>query len=99
MKGGAIFFWMCAGFILWSGAFIVLYAGHAYACETGWDPAMIRLSMGALIFVHAAALVVFLRKRPVQQSPYDEITKWTLTAGLVAVLATFAPALLLSPCL
>ena len=98
-SGLALMLLLCSGFLLWSSAFIALYAGHAYMCETGFNPLTIHIILGVLIIIHFAAFIVFLKKSSFASHNFGDVIKWLLVAGLIATLVVFLPALRLTPCL
>ncbi len=100
MKNGLfLMIWMCLGFILWSSAFIILYAGHAYLCETGADFNIIRITLAILIGLHLMAFAVSFKIIRSREQIFSNVSLWVLIGGLIATCATFLPSLLLSPCL
>lgn len=51
---------LVTSFVIWSLAFVALYALHSLACEFGWAPALARGSLIAAWVGHAAVAAAFL---------------------------------------
>lgn len=47
---------LVAGYVVWSAAFVALYALHAAGCEWGWPPAVLRAVLVALWLAHLALI-------------------------------------------
>lgn len=103
---------LLAGFILWSGAFLLLYAVQATGCKLGWQEiavgpiSLLRLLLSALLLstlglLYAAAL---LWLRPALDATEGDrhrllrIAKLVHLAAAVATLLTFGGIFWLSLC-
>lgn len=51
---------LAIGFIVWSAAFVALYAINALGCAFGWDGAFQRAVLMAVFAAHALSLVWFI---------------------------------------
>lgn len=95
------------GFIVWSVAFIALYAVNAIGCGFGWDSTVQRAVLIGLLALHAAILggltfgiVRHLRTRRTEPGRMLACTGLGLTvAALISTLFVFAPSLFASMCL
>ncbi|MEH3146847.1 MAG: hypothetical protein PGN34_16205 [Methylobacterium frigidaeris] len=103
---------LCAGLVVWSSAFVALYAALSLGCAFGWDAVAlgpVSLQRGILVglwLAHLAliaALLVWLRRRAAPtEDPGRFLARATLWASVVALAVTaanYAPILGLSACL
>jgi hypothetical protein len=99
MTGGRIGFWIAVGFAIWSSALIAAYAAHAIGCAFMWPVEALRVTLAAILAIHAVAVVgLLLFGRPDDDVLVATVARWLLIAALVAIMATFAPGLLLTVC-
>jgi hypothetical protein len=106
---------LCAGLVVWSSAFVWLYAALSLGCALGWEGVALgplSLQRGVLIGLwaaHLAALAALLlwtrrhaRTVPVEDRTGCFLARAAFHATVVALAATvinYAPVLALSPCL
>ncbi len=106
---------LTAGLVIWSSAFVALYAALSVGCAFGWEAVRIgpfslqRLVLVGLWLVHlglVAGLVLWMWKRARRSPDGDGLAgflgRTSLWAGLVALAVTlvnYAPILGLSACL
>lgn len=93
-----------AGFTLWAGAFVGLYALQALGCYWGWDGAVHRLALISVFAVVVAAqgwIVLRLRRDNGGPEPapfLQRVGYWGSVAALVSAALIFLPVLFASPC-
>lgn len=99
MSGGRIAVGIAGGFAIWGSALIAAYAVHALGCAFDWPLAALRVALAIILFAHAAAVaaLMFLH-RSGDNGLAGTVARWTLVAGLVALLVTIAPGLVLTAC-
>ncbi|ALN74312.1 hypothetical protein [Aureimonas sp. AU20] len=105
---------LLAGFVIWSSAFIALYAGLSVGCAFGWDQArfgpvsLLRALLVGIWLLHLlmlGALWLLCRRRARQSGeaePDRFLAAAALTASIAAVVVTlvnYAPILNLTICL
>ncbi len=104
---------LVSGYVLWSLAFVALYAGHALSCAgSGARPALgqpiavwVLLGLWALFIVAHLGLVQWVRRQP-RPDPTQAGASRFLRAAMVALAATAGvatvwigvPLLLVDPC-
>lgn len=103
---------LLAGFTLWSGAFLVLYAAQANGCKLGWQEvplgptSLLRIVLSAIL-LSALALFYQMEKRwlrPTEEASDDErqhllsISARVHLAATASTLVTFAGIFWLSLC-
>lgn len=104
-----------AGLVLWSSAFVLLYAALSIGCAFGWEQqafgplTLQRFVLLVLWLAHLAALLALLawtRRHARRVAPGDRtgafLARCALHATVVALVATvvnYAPVLTLSACL
>ena len=110
----SLLLWLCAGFAVWSVAFLTLYAVMSVGCERGWTEVQVAgaLSLQRLVLVIvfgvsalACAAVAWLAMKRRAEMRADE-TQQLLSgaaalaaiAALVATVVTLGPALVLTSC-
>lgn len=99
MTGGRIAFWIAVGFAIWSSALIAAYATHAIGCAFLWPVAALRVALAAILTIHMAAVAgLLLFYLPDDDVLVATVARWLLIAALVAIMATFAPGLVLTVC-
>lgn len=86
------------GFVIWSGAFLLIYAAQATGCALGTDPARLRLILGGLLALSAAAGAAALVQAGRRGSPLGRSARWAQAAALGATLLVFSGVLWMSPC-
>jgi hypothetical protein len=103
---------LLAGFTLWSGAFLLLYAAQATGCKLGWQdiplgPASLHRVVLSAILLSALALFYLIAKRwlqPTKDASDDDrqhllrISARVHMAAAASTLATFAGIFWLSLC-
>lgn len=110
----SLLFWLCAGFAVWSVAFVALYAVMSVGCERGWTEVQVvgALSLQRLVLVSlfgvsalACAVVAGLALKRRACSEGDETQRLlsgaaalAAIAALVATVVTLGPALVLTSC-
>lgn len=97
-----------AGFLVWSSAFVALYAMLSVGCRFGWDGIELaggltlqRAQLAAIFLVHVAAcaaLVLALR-RTAGASFLGRAAYGAALAALGSIVFSFAAVFALSPCL
>lgn len=106
---------LCAGFLVWSSAFLSLYAALSLGCAFGWEDIALgpvsvqRAVLIGLWLVHLAliaALVAFARRRSRRAEAKQDLggffaglAFWGSIAALGASVVNYAPVLGLSACL
>lgn len=97
---------LLTGFILWSLAFIALYALQYLGCYFQWQPDQHRLALvGAyllsllLLATWLAFQLMALRRRGTPSATMDRMSIGATIAALAATAITFAPTLIASACL
>lgn len=113
-RSGANLLLIMAGLLVWSSAFIALYAALSVGCAFGWDTRTIgpvdlqRAVLVAVWLLHLGligALLLFARRRVRNAEPDENarfLTRAALAATIVAAAVTlvnYAPILGLSTCL
>ena len=48
--------WLAAGFLVWCGALVVVYAVHAIGCTFAWSAGPLRLGLALVLFAHLAVI-------------------------------------------
>jgi hypothetical protein len=95
------------GFIVWSVAFVALYAINAIGCTFKWDPAFQRSFLIGLFLVHAVFLIWFAwknigRLRMASGQP-DRMIAYTglglTVAALGSTIFVLAPSVFVSMCI
>ena len=96
-----------AGFVIWSAAFVALYAMLSVGCRFGWDAVELaggltlqRAQLVAIFLAHlaaCAALAVALRRRA-EESFLRRAAYGTALAAVGAAVFSFAAVFALSPC-
>lgn len=94
---------LVSGYVVWSLAFVAVYAGHSLACIVGAEnPRAPVLALWALhLALHAGLLWALIRGwRPAEEAvEYVRMGAiWLAATSAVVTLVTGAPALLLPPC-
>lgn len=98
------------GFIIWSIAFVTLYAVNAIGCAFGWDigvqrAVLIALTLGFLALSTLASFRIWrfwtgrARHQPAPASSLAQIGTYTALSALIASLGTFVPGLAVSLCI
>ncbi len=109
---GAALLLLCAGLLIWSSAFLWLYAALSFGCAFGWQdlPLLGPLSLlrGVLLglwLLHLAALAALLpwTRRKARQAPERDrfMAQAAFHATVVALVVTvinYAPVLVLTAC-
>lgn len=99
--------WLVAGFVVWSSAFVALYALHAIGCAFAWSAGPMRLWLALVLVAHLAVLAglwLLLVRRRATASQGDTARflhvagLWATLAALVATFLVLAPPLLLTTC-
>ncbi len=111
LRPGARLWFLAAGFVVWSAAFVILYSALSIGCRQGWDMAQVfgglslqRLQLVGLYLVHlaiGALLIVWLYRLPAvsQLARFlHRIAIYTAFAALASTMFTFAGAIFLAPC-
>ncbi len=99
MSGGRIAVGLAAGFSVWGSALIVAYATHAVGCAFDWSDALLRFALLAILVSHGAVVAGLLLFYSISADPLtSSVSRWTMIAALVAIIATVAPGLLLTTC-
>jgi hypothetical protein len=105
----------CAGLILWSSAFIALYAGLSIGCAFGWEDRSLgplslqRWMLLGLWLGHLGLLALataWMRRRARRLAARDELARflarvnlWAMVAALAITVVNFLPVAWLSACL
>ncbi|WAJ28005.1 hypothetical protein [Antarcticirhabdus aurantiaca] len=106
---------LTAGLVIWSSAFVTLYAALSIGCAFGWEAVQVgpvslqRLVLVGLWLAHLAliaGLVLWMRGRARRASAGDGLagffgrtSLWASLVALAATLVNYAPILGLSACL
>lgn len=102
---------LLAGFLVWSGAFVLLYALQALGCRFGWNEmALGPLDLHRAVLIGVFGLVVIAQiavlrvTRPAAPGPdpapfLARAGHWASLAALVAAILVFAPVVAVSTCL
>lgn len=83
-----------AGFLIWSLAFVALYAAHSLICARapGWPPAIAHGVMAAIWIGHLAAIAALaawiVRRHPTERSDLRFLQRTSLMLALAAGIAT-----------
>lgn len=97
-----------AGFVIWSSAFVVLYAMLSVGCRFGWDGIELaggltlqRVQLVAIFLIHLAACagLVLVLRAPAETSFLRLAAYATALAALAATIFSFAAVFALSPCI
>jgi hypothetical protein len=98
--------WLAAGFGIWSSAFVSLYSLQGLGCGLGWPAGVLRTVLALVLLAHLGLLALlvlrFLRARRrgwrKQGAFLGPVALWAAWAGLVAMVGTLAPGLVLTAC-
>lgn len=96
--------WLALGFVLWSVAFVTLYALQALGCAYDWPEPVHRIVLvvgfGLFVVLHAALLLVARARRTAGTGEFLLYAGWLVSlAALVAAVFTYAPVFYASLCL
>lgn len=99
--------WLVAGFIVWSSAFVALYAVNAIGCAFGWAEWAQRVTLLGLLLLHAAILVwmlVHLRHKlsdvgTGQARLFFQMGLALTLVALVSTIAVFVPSAFATLCI
>lgn len=110
-SNGMRLFAIAAGFIIWSIAFVVIYAALSIGCRLGWDGIALvgnwslqRIQLVTLYALHLAAgiaLLSVLMKLPTETSTASfmkKLASYTAIAAIFSTAFTFAGTLMLTTC-
>ncbi len=93
---------LIAGFTLWSGAFVLLYALQALGCAYGWGNAHRPILIGAYL-VSLAPLVWLSIKKPYEtgepQTSLSMAALWANRAALAAGVLVYLPVTFATACI
>lgn len=104
---------LCAGLVVWTSAFVTLYAALSVGCAFGWEDRSfgpVSLQRGVLLaiwiahLVAVAAILLWSRRRAANADTgldgfFAQTVLWASVVALAVTVVNYAPILGLSACL